>query len=313
MDKIKAKKRGRKPSKAKSTEKAAPKKRGRKPKGGKIMAKVVSDDSNTNDKKPNIILHLRCNMSELDASKGGMFSGIPYAPHEAFALNANKQQAVAFDAYQTAAQNVRTHQQSSEKDKGSLKETYHKLRQLKISLHNNDLSDKRSGCFWCTCPFDSPPVYIPKEERNGIIEVYGCFCSPECAVAFLKKEPVDSSTLWERYTLLNNVYSKIYNYEKNIKPAPDPYYTLEKYYGNLTIQEYRSLLANERLLLVVDKPLTKVLPDLYEENNELPSVYANLLTAGVNHKIQSSYRLQRKQVKITKKTILDQNFNFPKS
>ena len=53
---------------------------------------------------------------------------------------------------------------------------------------------------------------------NNKYNVYGCFCSPECAVAFLKREPIDTSTLWERYSLLNNVYSNIFNYENNIKP-----------------------------------------------------------------------------------------------
>ena len=73
---------------------------------------------------------------------------------------------------------------------------------------------------------------------------------------------------FERYHLLNHLYCKIYNYNKNIKPAPDPYYTLEKYYGNLTIEEYRKLLKYERLLLVVDKPLTRTLPELHEENDD---------------------------------------------
>ena len=36
------------------------------------------------------------------------------------------------------------------------------------------------------------------------------------------------------------------NYTKNIKPAPNPHYTLEKFYGNLSIQEYRRLLKNAR-------------------------------------------------------------------
>ena len=58
-----------------------------------------------------------------------------------------------------------------------------------------------------------------KEERNGTMEVYGCFCSPECAVGFLKNEKLDTSTIWERYALLNNIYAPIYKYNSNIKPA----------------------------------------------------------------------------------------------
>ena len=71
-----------------------------------------------------------------------------------------------------------------------------------------------------------------------------------------------------RYYLLNNIYSKIYDYKKNIKLAPNPYYTLDKFYGNLTIEEYRQFLQNERLLIVVNKPVSKLLPELYEENDD---------------------------------------------
>ena len=34
------------------------------------------------------------------------------------------------------------------------------------------------------------------------------------------------------------------------------------------VQGYRKLLENERLLLVIDKPLTRSLPELYEENDD---------------------------------------------
>ena len=81
-------------------------------------------------------------------------------------------------------------------------------------------------------------------------------------------DSIDNSSKFERYSLLNNIYGKIYNYNKNVKPAPSPYYLLNKFYGNLDIQEYRKLLENERLLLVVDKPLSQVLPEIYEENED---------------------------------------------
>ena len=39
--------------------------------------------------------------------------------------------------------------------------------------------------------------------------------------------------------------------------------------GNLDSCEYRQLLKNDRLLIIVDKPLTRVLPELYEENKDV--------------------------------------------
>jgi len=283
------KKRGRKPKNTKLVDKPPPKKRGRKPKGGKIIKNFGDMNKNKIVKKTNVILHLKCSTEELDIEDG-------LNPKPEF-LNINNQTNISYNEINT------TDEQKIEK-----KDVWEKIRRLKIKLHNNDVSDKRSNCFWCTYPFDNPPIYIPKQERNDMVEVYGCFCSPECAVAHLKKEPLDTSTLWERYSLLNNIYSDIYKYENNIKPAPDPHYLLDKYYGTLTIQEYRKLLNNQQLLLVVNKPLTKILPELYEENNDSPSIYSNLLTQKNTGKQQ--LRLHRKLPKNSKKSLLSSNFNM---
>ena len=177
-----------------------------------------------------------------------------------------------------------------------------KLKSLAVNLHTNNISDKRSACFACTCDFDNPPIYIPKYELNGSYHVYGCFCSPECACYYLfNQSNIDESTRFERYHLLNHLYGKIYNYEKNIKPAPDPYYTLDKYYGNLSIQEYRKLLKHDRLLLVVDKPLTRSLPELHEDNDEFTIS---------NKALTSKFKLRRGNKKQSKADILSNTFNL---
>ena len=142
-----------------------------------------------------------------------------------------------------------------------------KLEDLSKQLKTNNIN-KKSACFWCTYNFDNHTILIPKYEIKNTYYCYGNFCSPECACSYLMNENIESSQKFERYYLLNNIYGKIYDYEKNIKLAPSPYYTLEKFYGNLSIQEYRKLLKHERLLLVVDKPLSKLTPELYDENED---------------------------------------------
>jgi hypothetical protein len=142
-----------------------------------------------------------------------------------------------------------------------------KLEDLSKQLKTNNIN-KKSACFWCTYNFDNQTILIPKYEIKNTYFCYGNFCSPECACSYLMNENIESSQKFERYYLLNNIYGKIYDYEKNIKLAPSPYYTLEKFYGNLNIQEYRKLLKHERLLLVVDKPLSKLTPELYDENED---------------------------------------------
>jgi hypothetical protein len=142
-----------------------------------------------------------------------------------------------------------------------------KLEDLSKQLKTNNIN-KKSACFWCTYNFDNQTILIPKYEIKNTYFCYGNFCSPECACSYLMNENIETSQKFERYYMLNNIYGKIYNYEKNIKLAPSPYFTLEKFYGNLNIQEYRKLLKHERLLLVVDKPLSKLTPELYDENED---------------------------------------------
>jgi hypothetical protein len=157
----------------------------------------------------------------------------------------------------------------------SLKEIWKKLNHLKLCFHKSDVfqnigaGTRRSCCFWDTCEFDTPPVYIPKcIAANGGYNVYGCFCSPECALAYLMNEGVDTSVKFERCQMLNSMYGKLLNYEKSIKPAPNPQYILNKFYGNLSIQEYRKLFKSEQIVYVVNKPLTHILPEMYEDNND---------------------------------------------
>ena len=42
----------------------------------------------------------------------------------------------------------------------------------------------------------------------------------------------------ERIYLLNSVYCSVCSYNDNIKPAISPYYTLDKYFGTLSIEEF---------------------------------------------------------------------------
>jgi hypothetical protein len=81
-------------------------------------------------------------------------------------------------------------------------------------------------------------------------------------------EGVDTSVKFERCQMLNSMYGKLLNYDKSIKPAPNPQYILNKFYGNLSIQEYRKLFKSEQIIYVVNKPLTHILPEMYEDNND---------------------------------------------
>jgi hypothetical protein len=201
---------------------------------------------------------------------------------------------------------------SNDDDLINMKNLNQKLKKLKIDLYKNTLSEKKSACFWCTYEFDNQPCYIPKYEMDGVLNGYGSFCRPECAAAFLMKENVDDSTKFERYHLLNQIYSKVYNFKNNIKPAPNPYYLLDKYYGNLTIQEYRKLLNTEHMLLVIDKPMTRILPELHEDNDDfMNNVYGcNKVSSSQSGGVYKVKRQSEKQQGPSKANIIKNKFGL---
>jgi hypothetical protein len=292
-----------------------PKKRGRKPKGGKIVPNNLFLENNKGP-EPNIIMHLKCGESDLIQntfiSSAAYDTATPLVETFQFE-NKAKELGYSIIDYGMKDKNVPKNEifepnlgtsdgKNNANEAEEMRVLWSKLKELTYQLHTNSISDKKSACFWCTCVFDNPTILIPKYELNKTYHCYGCFCSPECATAYLFEEPIDTSTRFERYHLLNHIYCKIYNYEKNIKPAPNPYYTLNKYYGNLTIQEYRKLLKNERLLLIVDKPLSRVLPELHEDNDDYMFNGATISTS-------NKFKL-RKKTKQTKTDILSDTFNL---
>lgn len=254
----------------------------------------ITMSSTAEQPKPNIILHLKCHLKDLnviDAQIRDQYTYNPNVPPEIVAYNKNDNSyflldeksenedknsasAAATNDISTAAAIIKNPGELDKCDdqSTSIPTINAKLKKLKISLYKNaPVDDKQSACFWCTCDYDNATCYIPKYEIDNSIHAYGAFCSPECAAGFLLFEEIDDSTKFERLYLLNNIYGKIYEYKDNIKPAPKPFYLLNKFYGNLTIEEFRALSRQKqhyKQLLIIDKPLTRVLPELHEEKDK---------------------------------------------
>jgi hypothetical protein len=264
------------------------KKRGRKPKGGKIIEqkKIVIELN----QKPNIILHLNCKLrdiiiGELNYSPivynikdfDNIINNYDYIENNEHSLNnedtLNNEPSLTNEPNLNNEPSLHNEENVFDKKINTNEKLLYnkiiskKLEDLSKQLKSNNVN-KKGACFWCTYCFDNDSIMIPKYEMKNTYYCYGNFCSPECACSYLMNENIESSQKFERYYLLNIIYSKIYNYEKNIKLAPSPFYTLDKFYGNLNIQEYRKLLKHERLLLIVEKPLSKLLPELYDENED---------------------------------------------
>jgi|UniRef100_A0A6C0IRM4 hypothetical protein len=305
---------------------AAPKKRGRKPKGGKLIAKneEATDEAPT---EPNVILHLKCSLKDVNVQtldNTRLNDPMLYNPEippsiETYTEDKNNY----YNLTKTEEPNnlAYIHKEGAGCDKCmqckapgdtsdiSMKDINQKLKKLKIQYYKNLDSQYKPACFWCTYEYDNPACYIPKYEIEEEMFGYGSFCRPECASAFLMKENIDDSTKFERYHLLNKMYSKVYNYDKNIRPAPDPHYLLDKFYGNLSIQEYRKMLGTEHMLMIIEKPMTRILPELHEDNDGL----TNVNSSGVSSGKTGMYRVKRqseKQKGPTNNEIMKEKFGF---
>lgn len=326
------------------------KKRGRKPKGGKLIVKPTEKLDNAKT-VANVILHLKCSMQDLTEHNTKIHQFVtdplaynPSVPPSIMSFNINESR--PFSLYESS--NIQPEEQPVEKDANfaykefdatdkllttnavvcsccvkpdivveeddsnvNVKDIKMKLKTLKLELYKNSNLDKKSACFWCTYEYDNPSCYIPKYEMDGKLYGYGSFCRPECAVAFLMEEKLDDSTKFERYHLLNQLYSKVYDYKKNIKPAPNPYFLLDKFYGNLTIQEYRKLLKTEHMLLVIDKPMTRILPELHEDNEDfITNIFGGKQPTSNASGVYKVKRQSEKQKGPSKTTIMKENFGF---
>jgi hypothetical protein len=226
------------------------KKRGRKPKGGKIIDPTQTDATRDplNDaaivQVQNVILHLKCSSKDLKLPELVSENVEPYSVETTFA------------DVPAADQNLQS-----------------RLRSMALRMQKNDVQ-QRSDCFWCTCPFETVPVHIPFHRGlDGQYKVYGSFCCPECAAGYLfHQTQIDHTSRFERYHLLNYIYGAAYEYKKNITPAPPPFFLLNKYYGTLTIEEYRALVSPENAsgILVLDKPICMTYPEIGPNILETP-------------------------------------------
>lgn len=107
------------------------------------------------------------------------------------------------------------------------------------------------ACFWCVHQFDHQPCIIPEREVNGVYNVYGNFCSPECGVAYLLKEGIDPHVRWERMALLHRVYDQ--QGLGQIFPAPARE-CLTVFGGPMTVDVFRATLLSKKVRVDLHMP-----------------------------------------------------------
>jgi len=188
-----------------------------------------------------------------------------------------------------------------------------------ILVHYKDSSEIKqipmksdAACFWCCYAFSHRPVILPIRDTGEYIEVTGNFCSPECATAYLFDIRQDSHTRWEQLSLLYRIYGS--SCHGNIHPAPSRM-TLRLFGGSLSIEEYRSLLQSQKVLIDVHlPPMVSILAtmdtkpiDFYDS-----SLTKNVLDT-VNERLQKAeegLRLRRTKPLKAWESTLDACINF---
>jgi hypothetical protein len=193
----------------------------------------------------------------------------------------------------------------------------YKLQNLKIHMYTSSHMDrelKASSCFWCTCPFSNEACHILKYGQSNEIQGVGAYCSPECAAAGLfNHTKMDDSEKFESYQLMNFCYqlttpNDIDTVDKdkvkprvNIRPAVSPFYFLDKFFGNMTADEFRMMNRDSKhLLYTLDKPLTRMLPEIHEEKELLTLPRINNPLTG-----SSKYRVKRQSEQVNAVSQMD--------
>lgn len=106
-------------------------------------------------------------------------------------------------------------------------------------------------CFWCCDAFCGSPCVIPTRVVDSVWHVYGNYCTPQCAMAYLMSEILDTHTRWERIALLNRLYVDSTN--GRIYPAPARE-TLSKFGGPISIEDHRAMCDAQRVRVDVHMP-----------------------------------------------------------
>jgi hypothetical protein len=173
-------------------------------------------------------------------------------------------------------------------------------------------------CMWCRYPFDNTPWAIPyRITSNDKFEVFGNFCGPNCAAAYIF-DSFDDDEMWDRYALLNILYQRVYNLPGAVvKAAPDVLF-LKKLGGILSIEEYREMSGNpNKSYFLKMPPMVSIIPSveelqqtsLFNENNG----NREHLNKELMMKANDELRLRRSKPVYDKDNTLDNYFHIPKN
>jgi hypothetical protein len=108
-------------------------------------------------------------------------------------------------------------------------------------------------CYWCSNTFENAPCFLPAKEENSIYHVYGNFCTPQCGLAYLLNEHLDSHVRWERMSLLHRMYRPVGATGGRLYPAP-PRESLIGFGGIHTYEAFREIIQKSAVRVDIHRP-----------------------------------------------------------
>lgn len=229
-------------------------KRGRKPKAVYNSMEVVSNvNAGTVSDDENIIVKLNVkDDKQFDSNYDD--DELPYAYNHDY-----------YNAISNYDESTTTTKKQSQDDPKRMLKVIDLLKDFEEKNKNNEWpSNTTIHCYWCCCKFDNAPFGIPINFAKDNFEVYGCFCSLECAAAFNFKNNHNIDEMWERYNLIN-LLSRRLGYKKQVKPAPDRL-ALKIFGGFMDIDQFRSYTNLNRFINCNFPPMTSITQQLEEIN-----------------------------------------------
>jgi hypothetical protein len=185
------------------------------------------------------------------------------------------------------------------------------LKDFEEKNKNNEWPSNTSiSCYWCCHKFDNPPFGIPVNYKNNKFEVFGCFCSLECAAMHNFKENDNIDEMWERYNLINLMCREL-NMGDYVKPAPDRL-SLKMFGGFMDIDKFRSYFKTNKIININFPPMTSISQQLeeineYELNSDLK--YVPIDNDRIN-KYKEKILFKRSKPLINPKTSLESSMNL---
>lgn len=134
-----------------------------------------------------------------------------------------------------------------------------------------------SVCWWCCHKFNSIPIGLPEKYDKGEFQLYGHFCSFNCAHAYNVHQ--NDFKIWERYSLLHLYHKKVFPQSSilgstRIMPAP-PRQALQMFGGELTIEQFRhqnlSIAKEYRYMLPPYVSANGMIEEIHKTVNKLPA------------------------------------------